>query len=227
MNKFYLSASCIAFAFVGGCATQPDQFDYTAFREEAPRSILVLPALNNTLNVNAPDFFLSTLSVPLSQRGYYAFPAHMVKRTLEENGLSDTGLVYQAETVRLGELFGCDAALYVQIQRWESQYVLLATQTSVEFDYALRSCETGDLLWTNSAQLTYSPQSSSTGNPMADLLAQAVTAAVEKAAPNYMPLARQANNLAMGTPGVGLPAGPYLPEIYGQDTEEFPSSSSQ
>ena len=36
--------------------------------------------------------------------------------------------------------------------------------------------------------MVYSPQSSSSGNPIADLIAQAIMAAVEKGAPNYMPL---------------------------------------
>ena len=209
--------------FVAACATQPEPSDYTSFRAESPRGILVLPALNNTVNVNAPDYFLSTLSVPLGERGYYVFPAHMVKRTLEENGLSDTGLIHQADTTRLGQIFGCDAALYVSIERWESQYILIATQTSVEFDYALRSCETGNVLWTNNATLTYSPQSTSSGNPLADVIAQAIVSAVEKAAPNYMPLAQQANLLALYTPGQGIPAGPYLTEQHGADDEAFPS----
>ena len=41
-------------------------------------------------------------------------------------------------------------------------------------------------------------------------LANAITAAVTKAAPNYMPLAHQANAAALYTyPGSGIPFGPY------------------
>jgi len=42
-----------------------------------------------------------------------------------------------------------------------------------------------------------------------------------KAAPNYIPLAQQANYFAVGVSGRGFPAGPYREE-YGMDLEEFP-----
>jgi hypothetical protein len=41
----------------------------------------------------------------------------------------------------------------------------------------------------------------------------AISAAMTKAAPNYMPLARQANGMAFKYPeGPGFPAGPYHPD---------------
>lgn len=214
-----------ALAMSACVATAPVVKDYSAFREEQPRSILVLPALNNTGAVNAPEFFLSTISQPFAQRGYYVFPANMVKSLLEEEGLADPALLYAAESQRLGRLFGCDTALYLSIDKWESQYVVLATSTNVAFQYELRSCKTGDVVWTDSRQLSYSPQANSSGNPLADLIAQAVMAAIEKGAPNYIPLAQQANALAAGTPGQGVPAGPYLPDLYGKDAKQFPSGS--
>ncbi|MGJ3233252.1 MAG: GNA1162 family protein [Oceanicaulis sp.] len=229
MKKLMLRAALASVAlFAAACTTTgPAAYDYTAFRQEAPASILVLPAHNNTLNVNAPDYFLSTLSRPIGERGYYVFPAHMVKRTLEDNGLSDTGLVYSADTRRLGDLFGCDAAIYVSIDRWESQYAVLATSTNVEFEYEVRSCRTGEALWTHTEAMSYTPQADSTGNVWADLIAAAVVAAVEKAAPNYMPLARQANTLAFYRQGRGLPAGPYQAELYNADLEAFPDAETK
>jgi hypothetical protein len=221
--KLRILIPVLSLLFVTACAaTTPIAYDYSQYREEAPRSVLVLPALNNSLNVNAPDYFLSTLSAPVGERGYYVFPAFMVSRVLEENGLSDAGLVHSADATRLGELFNCDAAMYVVIERWDSQYVFLATQTTVQLGYQLRSCHTGESLWATSEIMTYSPQASNSGNPLADLVAQAVVAAIEKADPNYMPLARQANLLATARGGRGLPAGPYRPEMYGTDLEMFP-----
>ncbi|MGE5567362.1 MAG: DUF799 domain-containing protein [Parcubacteria group bacterium] len=219
-----LAAASLALAGVlSACATVPKTKDYTAFHAENPRSILVVPTLNNTLNVEAPDFFLSTISRPFGERGYYIFPAYMVKRLLEEDGLSDAGLVHNVDARRLDRLFGCDAVLFITIQQWDSKYVVLATQTTVSFDYALKSCKTGEFLWQDTEKMVYSPQqNNSSGNPLADLVAQAILAALEKAAPNYMPLAIQANVAAASTPGRGLPAGPYLPGQYQKDRKLFP-----
>lgn len=205
-------AIVLAAIALSACVTVPPATrDYTAFRTEAPRSILIVPALNNTVNVQAPDFFISTISRPFSERGYYVFPAYMIKKILESEGLSDAGLVHGVDARRLRALFGCDTVLFVTIDQWQSQYVILATQTTVSFTYALKSCKTGDVLWSDTQTMVYSPRADSSGNPLADLLAQAILAAVEKGAPNYIPLAMQANAAAAGTPGRGLPPGPYLP----------------
>lgn len=219
-------AVCVAAALtLSACVTAgPPAKDYTAFRAAGPRSILVVPALNNTVSVEAPDFFLSTISQPFGERGYYMFPAYMVKRLLEEDGLSDAGLVHNADASRFGALFGCDAVLFVSIERWESQYIVISTSTNVEFTYTLKSCRTGEALWTDTQSMTYSPQASNSGNPLADLLAQAIVSALEKAAPNYIPLTRMANLQASTIAGRGLPAGPYLPEQHLKDAAAFPAN---
>lgn len=222
-----LAALALIGATLAGCATPPTPRDYTAFRAESPRSLLVVPALNNTVSVEAPEFFLSTVSRPFAERGYYVFPAHMVKSVLEDDGLSDAGLIHSADTRRLGRLFGCDAALYIAIEKWESQYAVLATSTNVEFQYSLKSCKTGEEIWSSHQALSYSPQNNSnSGNPLVDLLAAAVVAAIEKAAPNYIPLAQQSNFLAANTTGFGLPAGPYLPQQHQKDLEAFPAQAA-
>lgn len=225
-NALKLSFAAISLAALAACVTPPTPKDYTDFRAEDPHSILVLPAMNNTVAVEASEFFFSTVSRPFAQRGYYVYPANMVKSVMESEGLYDPALIYDAETTRLGALFGCDAALYLTIQKWESQYVVLATSTNVSFDYELRSCKTGEVLWKEDVSLSYSPQASSSGNLIADLVAQAVVSAMEKGMPNYIPLAQQANLAAASTIGQGLPAGPYLPETYNNDREQFPVRSA-
>lgn len=224
-QKSFLSVALVAAVAIvlSGCATVPSAKNYAAFRQEDPHSILVLPALNNSGAVDAPEFFLSTISQPFAQRGYYVFPANMVKSLLEEEGLSDPALLYAADTRRLAKLFGCDTALYLSIERWESKYLVLATSTNVAFTYEMKSCKTGETLWTDDQKLSYTPQAASGGNPLAALVAQAVASAIEKAKPNYIPLAQQANALAAGTAGSGLPAGPYLGKAYRADLKQFPA----
>jgi hypothetical protein len=209
---------------LAGCATAPSSADYSTFRTEAPHSILVVPALNNTTAVTAPDWFLSTISAPFANRGYYVFPANMVRGVLNDSGLSDAGLVHSVDARRLQNLFDCDAVLFISINKWDAKYVVLSTTTEVKFDYELRSCKTNQTLWKNTQSIQYTPQGASGGNPIADLIADAIIAAIEKGKPNYMPLAREANLAAAATTGHGLPAGPYLPETYGKDEASFPSA---
>lgn len=203
-----------------GCATAPPRKDYAQFRQANPKTILVMPAINRSVEVNAPDYFLSTIVRPLAERGYYVLPVNVTKRLLEDDGLADANLVHEADATRLAELFGADAILYVTIERWDARYLLLTTQVTVEFTYVIKSGRTGEELWRMTESMVYQPQSSAAGHPLAMLISLAVQAAVTKAAPNYIPLTQQANWLAVTRPSQGLPAGPYSPS-YKKDTEQF------
>ena len=214
-SKIALLSLVVLFA---GCANRPPRYDYSQFRTEAPRSILVVPVINKSVDVNAPDYFLATIATPLAERGYYVFPINMVKSVLADDGLSDADLVHSGDPRRLGELFGADAVMYISIERWDARYVVLATTVTVELNYTLKSAHTGEMLWKNHQIVVYQPQQNSGG--IAGLVANAIAAAITKAAPNYMPLARQANGGAVNVKGTGLPAGPY-DGMFGKDGTDF------
>ena len=198
----------VAVALVG-CATTGRNKDYAAFRAANPHSILIVPVVNRSVDVNAPDYLLSTVTIPLAEKGYYVFPVNLVKRALEDDGLSDADMVHNASTAKLCDLFGADAVLYVSIERWDARWVLLSTRVTVELTYTIKDGKTEQTLWQQKETMVYVPQASNSGNLLGDLIADVVTAAITKAAPNYMPLAHQANARAFQPAGTGIPAGPY------------------
>jgi hypothetical protein len=226
MKALRLAFVALAALSLGACVTTQTPKDYAHFRAVDPHSIVVVPAVNRSLEVTAADYYLSTITLPLAERGYYVFPVHLVKRVMEDDGLSDADLVHSAPPERLGEMFHADAILYVTIEKWDSTYAVFATSTEVTIAYALKDAHTGETLWDDTEALVYQPQANNSGGGLAGLIAQAVVAAMERAAPNYMPLARQANGMAVNGPGKGLPAGPYSPK-YGADAEAFPSGVQQ
>jgi hypothetical protein len=207
-----------ALATCVGCASTPPDpgFDYSAFRAADPHSILIVPVVNNSVDVEASDYFLSAISKPVAERGYYVFPVNMVKRVMEDDGLADADMVHAADPTRLASLFGADSVLYVSIERWDAQYAVLATSVTVEFTYVLKNGRTGETLWQSAQRVSYN---SSQGSQ--DIISALVSAAITKASPNYMPLARQANANTVGRSHYGLPAGPYRPEEYLKDTDKY------
>ena len=220
MNPLLRIAVLGAVLMLGACAAAPPKhYDFAQFRTEAPRSILVVPVTNRSVDVNAPDYFLATISIPLAERGYYVFPVNMVKSVLSDDGLSDANLVHAGDPHRLGELFGADAVMYISIERWDARYAVLSTAVTVELNYTLKSTHTGLVLWNNHANVVYQPQANG-GGGLGGLLASAIVAAIEKAAPNYMPLAHQANSGAINLKGTGIPAGPY-DGLFGKDTVDY------
>ena len=200
-------------ALLSACGTAQVKKDYSAFNAARPRAILVVPVVNKSVEIDAPEYFLSTLPVPVAERGYYVFPVNLVKRVLEDDGLADASLVHGADPVRLCSLFGADAVLLASIERWEAKYMVVTTHVNVELEYVLKDGKTGQTLWTERRSMRYEP-----GNSGGGLIGALVNAAVTKASPNYMPLARQANAQAFAWPGPGFPSGPYRPE-YGQDVQ--------
>jgi hypothetical protein len=213
----------IVAALAAACA-QPAQKDYSKLVSSNPRAILVVPVVNKSVDVDAADYFLSTLSVPLAERGYYVFPVNLVKRMLEDDGLSDAALVHGADPVRLCSLFGADAVLFVTIQQWTARYIVLSTKVTVEFDYVLKDGRTGEELWREHQAGVFDSSSANSGGSSGGLLGALIgsiaAAAATKAAPNYMPLARDANKRALAYPGPGIPAGPYRREY----RKDLPSS---
>lgn len=202
----------IALALVlGACVRKPELPTFGPDVSAPPRSILIVPVVNTSTEVSAADVFLATLATPLAERGYYVFPTHMVKRVMEDDGLGDADMVHAASTQRLADIFGADAVLYARITDWNSRYALLATSTTVAIDYDLRLGSTGNTIWREDQRFTYTAGPQSSGNPIADLIAGAIVAAVERAAPSYLPLAHQANALAILSAESKLPPGPYYP----------------
>jgi hypothetical protein len=202
-----------------GCAATPKRSDYEAFRAENPRSILVVPPINKSVEVTAPDYFLTTISAPLVERGYYVFPINTARTVLADDGLSDADMVHAGDPRKLGELFGADTVLYISIERWDARYAVLSTTVTVELQYVLKSAHSGRELWKTARVVTYTPNSSNVPG-VAGLIANAIKAAIEKAAPDYMPLAKLANDQAINLKETGLPAGPYSP-MYQKDGKSF------
>ena len=206
MNKIIFALVILSLA---GCAAQPAKYDMSAFYSAAPRSILVVPVVNKSLDVDAPNYMLSTLPIPLAEKGYYVFPVNTTKYVLEQEGLYEADRIRMMPTPALAKLFGADAVLYITINRWDAKYVFINTIVTVDFDYRIVSKD-GTELWKEHKMMSYSPQTSNTGSPLATLIVAVVNAAATRAAPNYMPLAEQANQQVFILGQNAIPNGPYL-----------------
>lgn len=198
----------LALALLAGCVAPPVKKDMSAFMAAAPRSILVVPVINKSLDVDAPNYVLSALPVPIADKGYYVFPVNTAKVVLEQEGFYEGDRIHAESPAALAKLFDADAILYVTIHRWDAQYAFIATTVTVEFEYRIVSRE-GIEIWNERQKMVYSPQSSSAGSPLAQLISAAITAAVARAAPNYMPLTQQANRHVFVLSPNAPPDGPY------------------
>ncbi|MDW5441128.1 DUF799 domain-containing protein [Polaromonas sp. SM01] len=195
--------------FLTGCVTQPTKKDMSAFQAAAPRSILVVPTINKSLDVDAPNYVLAALPMPIAEKGYYVFPVNTTKYVLEQEGYYEGERIHQQPTESLAKLFGADAVLYVSINRWDAQYALITTTVTVDFDYRLVSKD-GTEIWKENKRMQYAPQNNNSGgSPLGMILSAVISAALTRVAPNYMPLTQQANHQVFVMGVNPLPDGPY------------------
>lgn len=214
MKQILIIASVCILGLISGCAIKPVKNDMSAFYAHKPRSILVVPIVNDSPEISASPVFVSTITRPLAERGYYVFPVYLTDLVLRDFGLAEAGHIHQLPTQRFHELFGADAVLLITIKDWSSKYIVLASTVAVEMDYELKDTRTGTLLWESKQKVVQS-----SGGAAGGLIGMAVAAAIHAMGTDYQPLARQANNQAF-LPPKGLPAGPYNLE-YGRDQEKF------
>jgi hypothetical protein len=199
-------------ALLGGCVTAPKP-DYSRFFEHHPRSIVIVPPTNRTTAVDAPAVFMTTVTRPFAERGYYVFPVFLTRDILNDLGLSDEGLISQAPPQRFKEVFGADAVLFVTVASWTTTYLVLHSQVAVEANYRLVDTESGEVIWERTERVV---EQSRGGNILEMLVSAAITAVIV----DYRPLAQRANGFAATKPGYGLPAGPYH-EDYQKDYSNF------
>src|SRR5437868_8617491 len=83
-------------------------YDYTNFRAHPPRSILVLPPLNESTAIEGTYGYLTTVTRPVAERGYYVFPVAVVAQFMKENGLPTAHEMHEAPLAKVAEITGAD-----------------------------------------------------------------------------------------------------------------------
>ncbi|WP_069862376.1 DUF799 domain-containing protein [Pseudomonas citronellolis] len=217
-NPIKTLLALFALALLSGCAPQKT-VDYSAYKQARPRSILVLPPLNDSPDVKATYSMLSQVTFPLAEAGYYVLPVALVAETFRQNGLSTPADIHAVSPAKLQEIFGADAALYITVTQYGTSYMVLSSATVVTAGAKLVDLKTGATLWTGSATAS-SEEGSSNNN--GGLLGMLITAAVKQIISSAQddagyPIAGVASQrlLSAGRPGALL-YGPRSPK-YGTD----------
>ncbi len=192
---------------MSGCATT--HYDYSALEQSKPRSIVIIPPNNNSLEVNAPYIYMSTLSRPLAEKGYYVFPVSVIDQFLKENGLPTPAEMNDVPLDKIADHIGADAVLYTTIRDWGQKFQIVSSVTKVQADLKLVDVKTGETLWEASAVAQKSSDDGGGGLAGA-IIGAIVTQIMATTVVDHTPqLARQANYIAINNSNRGLLDGPY------------------
>lgn len=206
-----LAALVAAALLLGGCATRKP-YDYTAFKEARPASILVLPPLNSSPDINATYSMMSQATAPLAESGYYVFPVTLVDETFKQNGLTSPADIHDVSPTKLREIFGADAALYINVKQYGTSYVVISSETRVTAEGKLVDLRSGKTLWAGAATASSAEGDSNNGGLIGMLVKAAIRQIVETVSNQGHVIAGQtsARLLSAGRPN-GILFGPRSP----------------
>ena len=189
--------------------------EFPGMYEEQPRALLILPPINESTDVEAKAYYMTTVEVPFALSGYYVFPVEMVSDIMKQEGVYDTELLYRAPLEKFREYFGADAVVYTRIKKWDISYLVIASSLTVSIESEIVSTKSSQQLWTYTGTVVVDLSGgNSGGGGLAGLIAQAIVTAANTAAADYVDYAQVANTRLIGT----LPVGPYH-EMYMNDQD--------
>jgi hypothetical protein len=217
IKKFLTALAATAFVLVmTGCATKAP-YDYSAFKESRPKSLLVLPPVNKTPEVQASYSVLSHVTRPLAESGYYVMPVTLVAEAFRENGMTEPSDMHATSAEKLRQIFGADAALYITISNYGTVYQIVNSAAIVTAKATLMDLKTGKTLWEGAATAS----SNEGENQQGGLAALLITAIVKQIVGTVTDQSHQIANvttvrlLSAGQPR-GILFGPRSPN-FGKD----------
>lgn len=205
---------------VTGCTTnKTPPTDYSAFKESKPRSILVLPPVNKSPDVNATHGFLSNVTRPLAESGYYVFPVAVVEETFKQNGATNPDDINAIPLKKLHDIFGADAVMYITITDYGTSYQVISSDTRVIASARLVDSRTGKELWTGAASASSNEgQTNNNGGLLGMVINAAITQIAHSATDKAYDVAGIASARLFSPGPRGLLYGPRSPK-YGQTAQ--------
>lgn len=201
---------------LSGCVTPPEPKDYTQYRKYRPKSILVLPPLNNSIEGNATYSYLSTVTMPLAEQGYYVYPVAVVDNFLKENGMPTPGEMHQVSLAKVDQIVGADAVLYIVIDEYGTEYQVFNSSTTVAATARLVDVKTGKELWSDT-EITVMDSSAGSGGLAEMLVAAAISQVINSSTDAAHGVSKTTNHRLFRTETQGL--------LYGHRHTKFGSES--
>jgi hypothetical protein len=187
---------------------------YKGMYEEKPLTILIMPPINRSTNVEAKEYFHSTLYLPLTNCGFYVIPPFLSMEILKKESAYDAELFLDAPLAKFGEVFGADLALFTIIHKWDKSGLM--AKVYVEVEYIIKSTKTNEIVYARHGLITYDASVNTGAGGIAGLIANVALSAINTAAKNYVDVARVCNSFTFQD----FPAGKYSP-MYGLDGEQI------
>lgn len=183
---------------------------YAAMYNDMPVTILVMPPINNTSNIEAKDLLYTSISRPLAEAGYYVISPLLAMDILKAESAYDAELFIDKPLTVFRDYFGADAVVFSQIDDWTKRGFGIDTKIR----YVIKSTTSGEVLFDRSCDLYLDLEQHSGGSSALSQIIDLAVSAIATAATDHIVAARKANYYIFRD----IPRGKYNPN-YLQDKE--------
>ena len=205
-NRAFLLLSMLLLLGCGSTQNYSVINQYTGTGQPIPKSVLIMPPINNSNNINAKEFLYSTLATPLIERGYYVFPPYLSLEVLQRESAYDAENFLGEDLSAFGTVFGAEAALFTIIHTWQKG----ASSLTANIEYVLVSVSSNEVLCRHSGETVIDTSISASEDDDYPFL-RSMVSAVSTAVTPMVKVARTSNSQFIKM----LPPGPYSRDYTG------------
>ena len=177
---------------------------YAKMYEEKPITLLVMPPINNSTNVEAKDLLYTSISRPLVEAGYYVISPLLAMDVLKAESAYDSEMFFDAPLTAFQNYFGADAVVFSVIDTWAKKGMGIETKIR----YVIKSAYTNEILFDRICDLYLDLSVDSGTNGLLGALVDLAASALNTAATDHIIAARKANYYILRD----IPRGKYSPE---------------
>ena len=205
MKRFlYFVIFCCMVTSCGMFNTVTRESQYAKMYEEKPVTLLVMPPINNSANVEAKELLYTSISRPLVEAGYYVISPLLAMDVLKAESAYDSEIFFDAPLTTFQNYFGADAVVFSVIDTWTKKG--LGIQTKIR--YVIKSAYTNEILFDRSCDLYLDLSVNSGSGGAIGALANLTASIINTAATDHIIAARKANYFILRD----IPRGKYSPD---------------
>jgi hypothetical protein len=208
-SYMFFSVTCVlSVLFFSSCSTGKSISRKAAYPEmyrQHYATLLVMPPINKTNKVEAKEFFFTTLSQPLCERGYYVIPPYVSMEVFKNESAYDADVLLDRPLDKFGSYFGADMALFTIIHRWEK--MAFGGVITVEVEYIVKSISTNATLYSRRGVVKLDTSVRSGASGLLGGLVDLAATAISTAATPHVKAARACNTVSLSD----FPSGKYSP----------------
>ena len=184
-----LALACCLLSSCGMMDFVTRESQYAKMYEEKPVTMLVMPPINNSSNVEAKDLLYTSISRPLVEAGYYVISPLLAMDILKAESAYDAELFFDAPLTMFNNFFGADAVVFSVIDSWAKKG--MGIQTKIR--YVIKSAHTNEILFDRSCDLYLDLSIDSGSEGLLGALVDLAASAISTAVTDHIVAARKAN----------------------------------